>query len=158
MILTNHIVFQNTWSHVIQPKQLKQDHPILFECLQVTIMCLTTWSESDVNRNQNGGIQKNDVNALLPEFGKIVGTLKQPCWYKVHNLNSAISSTLTLNHSDKWSQRQPGFLSCMDVVLTHIEHVFQVVPDNVKSDDLVCPWEVAVFYSLLWCFNNDVYI
>lgn len=67
-------------------EKLKRDHPYLFECLQVTITRLTTWSESDVHKNQNGGIQENDVNALPPEFGKIVGALKQPRWYKVRTL------------------------------------------------------------------------
>ncbi|KAG6380506.1 hypothetical protein JVT61DRAFT_8665 [Boletus reticuloceps] len=118
-------------------EELRENHAILFKCLQVTVKRLAAWVPTDVEENLQGGTLTEDITALPPGFGEVRDALAQPRRYKA----SDVKDNQDFRVAQKWYK-------------TQFKRVF--APDETNSRTLVRSREVAAFYNLLRGFNDDV--
>ena len=66
--------------------RLRQDHRILFNCLQLSVKKLGSWQLADVMGNLQGGILTDNIYGLPSAFKDIQDALARPRVYRVCSL------------------------------------------------------------------------
>ncbi|KAN0081523.1 hypothetical protein V8E55_009147 [Tylopilus felleus] len=118
-------------------ERLRQDHAPLFKRLQIKVKSLGRWQADDVERNLQGGILRNSVNELPPEFGVIQDALAQK---RVYNDTDDVTARPDLQHARLYK--------------TQFDYVFTA--SATPSPTVINDREFAAFHQLLRCFHKDV--